>query len=252
MSRNSLVIIAAVVTFQIFVTVTKSWAFDQTHQGLTTVLGEYVIEGSVDYKGLKTDPSGLKQYLTQTSSVTKNEFNNWSKNDQLAFLINVYNAETLDLIIENYPVKSIKDIDKDSGGPWEQPYVDLFGDKITLNALEHEVIRVEYPEPRVHFALVCAAKGCPVLIKEAYTGTNLENQLETQTKIFLSDSDKNSIDTENKLLQLSPLFDWFSEDFIKQSGSVIDYVNPYFGGKAAPDFKIEYTFYDWDLNDNSK
>lgn len=249
---NLLLTIIAAVILQVAVSTPDSNAFDQSHQNLTIVLGKYVDEGSVDYKGLKSDPSGLKQYLSQTSAVTKDQFQTWSKEDQLAFLINVYNAETLDLIIQNYPLKSIKDIDKDSGGPWEQPYVELWGDKITLNALEHEVIRFEYPEPRVHFALVCAAKGCPVLIDKAYTGKSLENQLETQTSFFISDSQKNSIDTDNKVLRLSPLFDWFSEDFIKKSGSVIDYVNPYFGGRAAPDYKVEYTFYDWDLNDKPR
>lgn len=251
MIRHLLTLLAAVLSLQIIFGVTTARAFDQSHSQFSVVLQKYVVSGLINYKGLKSNPSGLNNYLSQTSAVTKEEFKTWSQEDRLAFLINVYNAETLDVIIQNYPVKSIKDIAKDSGGPWDQPYVDLWGDKMTLNALEHEIIRVEYPEPRIHFALVCAAKGCPVLIDEAYTGQKLENQLETQTKVFLSDTEKNSIDTGSKVLSLSPLFDWFSEDFIKESGSVIEYVNPYYGGKATPDYKVEFTFYNWDLNDKS-
>lgn len=223
--------------------------FDQTHEIYQTVLKEYVKDGAVNYAGIKSDPENLKNYLIQTSAITKKEFETWSQEQQLAFLINVYNAETLDLVQENYPVVSIKEIAKDSGGPWELPVVQIFGEEITLNALEHEIIRKNYPEPRIHFALVCAAKSCPVLINKPYLGESLKSQLETQTRAFLTDTQNNSIDTQNKTLRLSPLFDWFSEDFVKESGSVIAFVNPYIGDDADSDFMIEYTNYDWALND---
>ena len=213
------------------------------------VLGSYVEEGLVDYAGLMSDPEDLNKYLKQTSSVSKEAFNGWPTSEQLAFLINLYNAQTLDLIIEHYPVKSIKDIAKKSGGPWELPVVNLFGDKITLNALEHELIRKDYPEPRVHFALVCAAMGCPILINKPYNTSTLNDQLEDQTKLFLMDKEKNSIDTKKKTLMLSPIFDWFKKDFIAKSGSVIEFVNPYFDNQANKKFKIKYTHYDWSLND---
>lgn len=213
------------------------------------VLKQNVRDGFVNYSGIKSNPQQLKEYLKQTSRVSKDEFNKWDKDAQLAFLINLYNAQTLDLVADNYPVDSIKDIARDSGGPWEQPIVNLFGEKITLNALEHEVIRPNYPEARVHFVLVCAALGCPVLINTPYKAEILDNQLNQQTKAFLLDTDKNSIDTNTKVLRLSPIFDWFKEDFINQSGSVIAFVRPYFGNRANNDFKIEYTNYDWSLND---
>ncbi len=101
----------------------------------------------------------------------------------------------------------------------------------------------------MHFVLVCAALGCPVLINTPYKAEILDNQLNQQTKAFLLDTDKNSIDTNTKVLRLSPIFDWFKEDFINQSGSVIAFVRPYFGNRANNDFKIEYTNYDWSLND---
>ncbi len=223
--------------------------FDQSHSAYEKILSQYVSDGTVDYKGIKSNPFELKNYLNQTSAITKEVFDSWTGEQQLAFLINVYNAETLDLVQENYPLASIKDIAKDAGGPWEQPVVQIFGEELTLNALEHEIIRKNYPEPRVHFALVCAAKGCPALINKPYLGPALEGQLESQTQAFLTDTQKNSIDTETKTLRLSPIFDWFSKDFVKESGSVISFVNPYMDEKAGPDFKIEYTNYDWSLND---
>lgn len=215
------------------------------------VLQTYVEDGLVDYAGLKSNPEDLKLYLKQTSLVTKENFDKWNKDEQLAFLINIYNAQSLALVIENYPVKSIKDITTDTGGAWKLPIVNLFGERITLDTLENKVIRTNYPDPRVHFALVCAALGCPDLINTPYQAEALENQLDQQTKTFLMDSDKNSIDTEQKILMLSPIFDWFKEDFSTKSGSVIEFVNPYYDNKANKEFKIEYTNYDWSLNDQT-
>jgi len=228
-----------------------TYADNLSNEQYANVLGTYVEDGLVDYAGLKSDPEDLNNYLSQTSSVSKETFDGWTESEQLAFLINLYNAQTLDLIIGNYPVKSIKDIAKKSGGPWEQPIVNLFGDKITLNALEHEIIRKNYPEPRVHFALVCAAMGCPVLIDQAYNASTLDEQLEEQTKIFLLNKEKNSINIKQKTLMLSPIFDWFKQDFITKSGSVIEFVNPYFDNQANKKFKIKYTHYDWSLNDQA-
>ena len=222
---------------------------NDSNQLYEKVLNSYLKDGLVDYLGLKSDPKNLNKYLDQMSSTSKQTFDEWNKNEQLAFLINLYNAQTLDLVANNYPVKSIKDIASDSGGPWEQPIVTLFGDKITLNALEHEVIRKNYLDPRVHFALVCAALGCPVLLNTPYQAATLENQLDQQTKAFLLDPDKNSIDSERKILRLSPVFDWYKKDFIAKSGSVIEFVNPYFNDQANSDFEIQYTNYDWSLND---
>ncbi len=224
---------------------------DQSDKPYRDVLNTYVKDGLVDYFGLKSNPKDLNQYLEHTASISKETFDGWSKNEQLAFLINLYNAQTLDLITDNYPIKSIKDIAIDSGGPWEQPTVTLLGEKITLNALENEVIRKNYPEPRIHFALVCAALGCPELTGEPYNPETLDTQLEKQTRLFLMDSDKNSIDLRNKVLLLSPIFDWFKEDFILQSGSVIEFVSPYFDNKVTREYSIEYTNYNWALNDLS-
>ena len=230
---------------------TAAYSLEKQNQLYENVLKLHVKDGLVDYSGIKANPQNLDKYLAQTSQTSKEEFNGWNKDEQLAFLINLYNAQTLDLVANNYPVKSIKDIASDSGGPWEQPVVSLFGDSISLDTLEHNVIRKNYPDARVHFALVCGAIGCPVLINTPYQAPILDKQLDEQTKVFLMDKDKNSIDTSANILRLSPVFDWFEEDFIKQSGSVIAFVNPYFNNQANGDFKIEYTNYDWSLNDHA-
>jgi len=224
---------------------------NQSDQLYGKVLRTYVKDGLVDYLGLKNNPENLKQFLNQSSSINEETFNKWNKDQQLAFLINLYNAQTLALVTENYPVKSFKDIASDSGGPWKQPIVNLFGEKITLNTLENEVIRPKYHDPRIHFALVCAALGCPVLINTPYDPMKLDNQLDQQTKVFITDQNKNSIDKNQNVLMLSPIFDWFKEDFIAKSGSVIEFVNPYFGNQVNNEFKIEYTNYDWSLNDQA-
>lgn len=224
---------------------------EEADQLYKKVLQSYVQDGLVDYSGLKSNPDDLKQFLSDSASISKETFDSWNNDQRLAFLINLYNAQSLAIVAENYPVKSIKDIDADLGGPWKQPIVNIFGYKMTLDDLEHKLIRKNHPDPRVHFALVCAALGCPDLINTPYQAEILDDQLDQQTKGFLADSDKNSIDVEQKTLKLSPIFDWFKEDFAAQSGSIIEFVNPYYNNKANNGFEIEYTNYDWSLNDQA-
>ncbi len=221
--------------------------FDHQYKNYGLILNDHVNNGRVDYGKLKTNSAGLDIVLVEFSGVTKAGFNTWDKQKQLAYLINLYNAATLDLVIDNYPLGSIKDI----GKPWDKKIVNLHGYTISLNQLEHEVIRKNYKEPRIHFALVCAAKGCPVLISDAYTGDKLESQLEGSTKAFLSASDKNKIDDANQVIVVSPIFDWFADDFSVKSGSVVAFIAPYYS-KNPEDLKsyqIKYTNYDWSLND---
>lgn len=222
-----------------------------SHQLYGDVLRLYVKDGLVDYGGLKSSSKDLDAYLKYTASVTREEFDTWNEARQLAFLINLYNAQTLNLVIEHYPVAGIKEIYSESSGPWEKPVVSLFGKDISLNDLENEYIRKNYNEPRIHFALMCAAKGCPPLLDEPFTALELDAQLESQTRRFLADSEKNSIDTENKVIHLSPVFDWFGEDFSAKSGSVRDFLRPYYGSINLEGYRIEYTNYDWSLNDTA-
>lgn len=221
--------------------------FDHSYKSYGAVLSENVTNGSVNYRNIKNNISKLDRFLSETSDVNKSAYRGWTEDEKLAFLINLYNAQTLKLITDNYPIKSIKDIEK----PWDIDIVNLFGSKISLNHLEHEIIRKEFDEPRIHFALVCAAKGCPILLNKPYLSSRLKEQLETSTANFLKDSNKNYIDKESKTLNLSPIFDWFKKDFAKKLGSVAKFLKPYFPEVAdIENYQIKYTKYDWSLNDS--
>jgi len=235
-----------------------AWAqdIDHSHAGLTRVLSEYVDAARVDYAGLQAEPDALDHYLSDMERVTSEQFDAWEEAQQLAYLINRYNAETLRLIIDHYPIKSIKNIGNVLKGPWDQPIVRLFGETITLNTIEHEILRKEYQEPRVHFALVCAAVGCPPLRAEAYSATRLDTQLEDQGRIFMANQKKNYYDADKQVLQLSPIFKWFRTDFETEKRSLQAFVAPYFSQATAAlladrKAKLKFTYYDWSLNSQS-
>lgn len=228
--------------------------FDHSHALFGKVLRTFVEDGSVDYAGLERNPADLKAYLGRLASISKKEFRDWSEPEQIAFLCNLYNAATLQLIIDHYPVESIKKIGGRWKGPWKQEVVSLFGEKVTLDHVEHDLIRKDYKEPRVHFALVCAARSCPPLRGEPYTPEKLDEQLEDQGRIFMNAPSKNRVDLENRTVYLSKIFKWFSGDFEEASGSVLAFVRPYFPEDISKqledgEFAVEYMDYDWALND---
>lgn len=245
MYKNTL--LALFCAYIVFLSGPQIWAFDHSHSQFDQVLKTYVNDdGLVNYAGLKNQRSTLDEYLKNTGAVSETEFNDWSRDQRLAFLINVYNAETLQLIIDNYPVKSIKKIGSLFGQPWDVESVTLFGKKSTLNTIEHKILRPKYQEPRVHFVIVCAAMGCPPLNNEVFTAEKLDQQLDQRGRVFLGQKNKNRV--EGKILYLSPIFSWFAEDFTK-NGSLQDFVAPFLPtdikGKTL---KIKYTSYDWSLN----
>lgn len=221
----------------------------EIHDAYDKLLREQVTaEGMVNYKALTRSPETLNAYLEQLSKVTPAAYKSWDQDRQLAFLINLYNAATLKLIVDHYPVKSIKDIGGWIKGPWKQEVVPYLGQTITLNHLEHEIIRKEFPKvPEIHFALVCAAMGCPPLRPEAYTGEKLIAQLADQKKIFLANAEKNRRDAKQKRLYISPIFKWYGEDFEAASGSVQAYLSSAWP-EVNQDWDIQYTSYDWSLN----
>ena len=229
--------------------------FDHSHAALNQILATHVDdEGLVDYDALSAAPEQLLSYLGELAFVSKGQFDDWSEPQQLAFLINAYNAETLQLIVDHYPIKSIKQIGGLFGDPWELPAVNLFGETMSLNHLENGIIRANYPdEPRVHFALVCAALGCPPLRNEAFTAAALDTQLDEQARQFLGTPFKNYVSEKNGSLYLSPIFDWYGSDFGSTEADLIAALKPYLPAEAAAnladDPKIaSYTFYDWELN----
>lgn len=231
--------------------------FDQAHPLLDKTLKTYVKDALVDYPAVKANRQDLDRYLGEVAAVAEPDFKQWTEKQRLAYLINAYNGYTLQLIIDHYPLKSIKDIGGWLKGPWDQPVVHLFGRTLTLNDLEHKILRVEYAEPRIHFALVCAARGCPPLRGEAYVADRLEAQLDDQARQFLATANKNRVDAGEHVVYLSPLFKWYGADFEKKSGSVLAALKSYWPKEAATalandGFKTRYTEYDWSLNQSSK
>lgn len=218
------------------------------HQTWNDLLKKHVNEkGNVNYKGFVNDTALLNHYLNHLTQNKPTE--KWSKNAQLAYWINVYNAFTVKLIVDHYPVASIKDIKK--GIPfistvWDIKFIEFDDETIDLNKVEHGILRKQFEEPRIHFAINCASFSCPRLLNEAYTAEKLEDQLNFMTKDFLNDLKRNRI-TENEV-QLSKIFNWFKGDFIKNS-TLIEFLNEYAPIKIAENANISYLDYSWQLNE---
>ena len=230
--------------------------FDHAHAIFGRVLEKNAKNGLVNYRALKTDPRDLDSYLAALDAVEERDFKQWAEASQLAFLINLYNASVLKLIVDHYPVKSIRKIGGWFGQPWDVEVVPYFGSIATLGYLEHEILRKNYREPRIHFALVCAALGCPGLRPEPFIPEALDRQLDEQGRKFLGDPRKNRLDVKTRTAHLSPIFKWFAADFERQSGSVLKFIRPCFAPEiqsalAQGNWKVRYTDYDWSLNDLS-
>lgn len=238
------------------------------HSAWDSLLKKHVIarqDGAVtvvDYGGMKSDQANLQGYLQSLSKVSPDHFYQWSRNDQLAFLINAYNAATVALILTKWPdLDSIKDLGSVFRSPWRKKFVQLLGKTRTLDNIEHHLIRGEkgYQNPLIHFAVNCASIGCPALRAEAYQGDLLNQQLQQQTTLFLSDAQRNRL--EGSTLYLSSIFKWYREDFEKNwhgYSSLEAFVSAYAKPlginaktlKALREGKVSIKFlaYDWDLN----
>jgi len=210
------------------------------------VLREHVHDGRVHYPAVQADQR-FRLYLDLLDRVDPNQM---SREDQLAFWINAYNA---------FAVKGILD------GLTPSPYVGWFryfksreyrvgGRRLTLSGLEHEILRAGFHEPRIHFAIVCASRSCPALRSSVYRGAHLNEQLDEAARAFINDPSRNRVDRTRKVAQLSKIFDWFEEDFSGAVGSVLAYVARYVDDPevakelAQPGYRIEYLEYDWSLN----
>ncbi len=221
------------------------------HAIFDSLLKKYVNEeGYVNYKGFLKDSVQFNSYLDLLSRNHPNE-KNWSKEERLAYWINAYNAFTIKLICNYYPVKSIKDIK--SGIPfvsdtWTISFIKIEGKTYNLNDIEHGIIRPKFNDPRIHFVVNCASKGCPPLRNEAYMASKLNAQLDEQAKNFINDGNRNKIQSANKA-DLSKIFTWFSGDFKKAAPSVIAFINKYSNTKLSEKATLNYQDYDWNLNE---
>lgn len=226
---------------------------DQSHAAFTAILKTHLKNNKVDYAGLTKNPGELNAYLDTLAAVPESAFDQWNRDQQMAFLINLYNATTLKLIVDHYPLKSIKDIGNILKGPWKQEVVRLFGRLETLDYVENDLLRGKYKDPRVHFAVNCASIGCPSLRPEAFQGAKLDTQLDEQGRAFLREPSKNHLDAANKTLYLSPIFDWFKGDFTAKSGKVEKFIAPYVSDADRKliengDLSMKTTDYNWNLN----
>ena len=240
---------------------------------LNTVVND---RGRVNYRALKAQPEGLNAFLKQLASLDKKTYAGWPRNDKIAFWINAYNAITLKAIINHYPIRSRgfiasrrypRDSIRQIPGVWTKLRFRVMGQPMTLDEIEHKTLRPQFNEPRIHVALVCAAKGCPRLLNRPYEGNKLAAQFDEQIANFLSNRDKFAINRDKKVVYLSSIFKWFGEDFTKpyhargrfsahskEEAAVLSFIFQYVSQSDAgflvqEKYKIKYLDYDWSLNE---
>ncbi len=208
------------------------------HKDFDDLLKKYVTKaGKVNYKGLSGVSDKLDGYL---SMLSRTDISSLGKNEKLVFWINAYNAFTIKKILDNYPLASITDLD--GGKPWDVKWIDLDGRQLSLNNIENDIIRPQFSEPRIHFAVNCAAKSCPPLMNRAWKASTLEADLTTQTKAFLSDGSYNTITSSSAAI--SKIFEWYAEDFSDLGAFLSKYST--FQGSSSD---ITYKEYNWSLNE---
>ena len=250
-----------------------AWAqnFDHQHATWTALLKKHVVvlDGGkttqVRYAGMAADRAALQRYLASLSAVNAATFDAFTKPQQMAFLINAYNAYTVELILTRYPkLASIKELGSLLQSPWKKEFVPLLGKTMSLDGIEHDTLRTRgrFDEPRVHFAVNCASIGCPALREEAFVAERLEAQLEEQARRFMSDRSRNRWNADKQRLEVSKIFDWYGEDFRlghKGISSLAAFCARYADQLAdapadrelirAMTGKVAFLDYDWKLND---
>jgi len=240
------------------------------------MLRSYVDDkGMVDYYALKANRGGLDAFTDFIAGPCPARGSKWDQKHAIAFWINAYNALTLKAIIDHYPIKASffkskiypKNSIRQIPGIWDKLEFTVMGSQVTLDKIEHSMLRADFDEPRIHMALVCAAMGCPPLRNEPFTGAKLDTQLDDQTRRFLSNPGNFRIDLENGIVYLSSIFKWFGKDFIKTYGTdkkfdghadaqraVLNFISKYLDEDqklylSTADYKIKYLGYDWSLNE---
>lgn len=249
-------------------------AFDHNHQAWTALLRRHVRltrQGSASqlhYAGMKADRAALTAYLNTLSSVSKPAFSAFTQAEQMAFLINAYNAFTVELVLTAYPkLKSIKEIGGIFSNPWKQDFIPLLGQRLSLDAIEHGMLREpgRYDDPRIHFAVNCASVGCPMLREEAFVGAKLDAQLSQQATRFMTDPTRNRFNVKTNELEVSKIFDWYGADFRAGHRGIsslpqflagyADQLTSSSQGRAlikAQKAAVVFLDYDWAINDVHK
>src|SRR3989338_4394022 len=234
-------------------------AFASDYSSWQKFLDLYLKNDLVNYSAVQTNPALFNTIVSQLENVKKEEYAPWPQDEKKAFWINAYNIEAIKLVLDHYPLKrslclqalrypanSIQQIPD----VWNQEALIILGKKVSLNYIENEILRKEFPDPRVHFVIVCASLGCPVLRDELYVFDRLDSQLDDAATKFMQDRKKFNYDAHHNTFYLSPIFKWFKEDFEKAEGSIAfikKYMPQY---KNLPESgKIQWLDYDWSLNE---
>lgn len=268
--RRSFIAMNILAASALLATATSTFAqtFDHNYTAWNTLLAKHVKwlpdnkQSRANYKGFAADRAELKSVLDSLSAVSQAQFNGWSKEQQMAFLINAYNAFTVEIILSKYPdIKSIKELGSFNRGPWKNEFFTLLGSKRHLDWIEHEQLRPKYAEPRVHVAVNCASIGCPALFPEAFTAPKMDAMLEDGMRKFLGDRTRNKY--EGGKLQVSNIFKWFKEDFEKGNkgfakledvfAKYAELMTSDAAAQAqikAKTVSISHLDYDWSLNDS--
>lgn len=238
---------AILITLVVFV---QNRLTGQSVESYDDLLQKYVDKsGNVNYKGFMSENARFQSYLDDLSSHPPKQ--NDTREEKLAYWINAYNAFTIKLIIDHYPVESITDLHPFFYIPgintvWHEEFFQIGGEDFNLDRIEHAILRKEFNEPRIHFAINCASKSCPKLRNEAYEAEKIDDQLDEQTRDFLADASKNRISKDK--LELSKIFSWFGGDF-KESGGVRKFVDEHTDIRISKDAEVSYLSYDWTLNE---
>lgn len=211
------------------------------HMAWEKLLQKHVQEdGRVDYKGFLRDKQRLDSYLETLALQPPQE--EWSSPARMAYYINLYNAGTVALILANYPVKSIRDIDR----PWAKERIQVGAERLSLGDIEHKILR-NMGDARIHFAINCASISCPKLLKYAFTESEIESQLNQAARGFINDPERNAISPEQA--EVSKIFKWFRSDFKADGGSLVEYLNRFLENPVQKRTTIRFLPYDWALND---
>jgi hypothetical protein len=246
-------------------------AFDHAHPAWEALLQRHVAANAagtaskVRYAGMMADRARLAAYLDALAAVTREDYGRWTRQQRLAFLINAYNAWTVELVLTRYPgVESIKDLGSVLQSPWKRKFVRLLGEVKSLDEIEHDMIRARgaFDDPRIHAGVVCASIGCPMLRRDAFVAERLDDQLDDAMRRFLSDRGRNRFDAADGVLRVSKIFDWYRKDF-ERGHRGYDSLGTLFARHAdaladapeararirAGNYRLEFLEYDWALND---
>lgn len=222
-----------------------------SHDLFNQVLQEHVEDGRVDYAKLKANPETFEKYLDQLATAKPTEMSN---NAQMAFWINAYNALVIKGVIDHYPIKSVKKV-KLFNGFFSRLKFQAAGETYSLDNIEHDIIRKEFVDPRIHFALICASIGCPLIENTVFVPETIEERLDAVTLKFVTNPEKVRLDRDKRRVYLSKIFKWYKKDFTEGYEGVADFLSDYLPEAdvefvLAKDVKFHYLHYDWNLNDN--